>query len=67
MNISAFFDALTLLFITFRSQEVGGTLIGEDRLVIMAGVERYIKYIKHMVSMVSMCLMPFHLLGSIHY
>ena len=24
---------------TFRSQEVGGTLIGEDGLVVMAGAE----------------------------
>ena len=35
------------------SREVGGTLIGEDVLVVMAGVVEWngIKYVKHMVSM----------------
>ena len=45
------------------AQEFGGTLIGEDGLVVMAGAE-CIKYIKHMVSR---CLMPFHLRRSSHY
>jgi hypothetical protein len=39
-----------------KLQEVGGALIGEDRLVIIAGAGLVVWY-----QMVSVCLMPFTL------
>ena len=48
----------TLLYIT---QEVGGTLIGEDGLVVMAGAESVEWYQIHQTHE------PFHLLRSSHY
>jgi hypothetical protein len=45
------------------SQEVGGTLIGEDRPVVMTGGESVEWYQIHQAG----GLMPFHLLRSSHY
>jgi hypothetical protein len=48
---------------TLSSQEVGGTIIGEDGLVVMAGAESVEWYQTHQTH----GLMPFHVLRSSHY
>lgn len=52
------------LFFLKKSQEDGGTLIVEDRFVVMAGVERYEV---HQNTWFPCVLMPFHSLRSNHY
>ena len=48
------------------SEEVGGTLIGENGLVVMAG-RKCVEWYPILHHMVSMCLMPFDSLRSGHY